>query len=388
MNGRRVQMRSIFPHQAIALETPVVVLQSDDWGLVGVRDAEGAEELRQNGIGRGSSPYDEYSLETAEDVSRLMSVLRKHRDATGRAACMVFNFITANVDFVRAQAKGLSADTLIALGQGFPAGWERPGLLEAYREGIGEGVIYPALHGLTHFNLKAAKRLLASDSLEGRHLRTLYASGTPQLPELHAQLGFEYLDPREGKGEWLDLPAQRQLIALGAKYFTEAFGLRPRSACAPGYRANPATRQAWLENCITVAQNGPGAERLPYQEPSGLWMLYRTVELEPANHPDWSDARIERQAERAVAYGAPIIVSMHSVNFHSTLQNYRDEALLRLDRFLGFLERRFPNLRYAHDEDLVARFEAGVRGAGTLQATKIRRRWELPARFQKRMLET
>ena len=37
---------------------PLVLLQSDDWGRVGVRDAEGQEELRAAGLSLGERPYD------------------------------------------------------------------------------------------------------------------------------------------------------------------------------------------------------------------------------------------------------------------------------------------------------------------------------------------
>lgn len=379
-----IGLEKYLPKRGYVFERPTVILQSDDWGLVGVRDAQGAEELGQKGVVRGNSAYDNYTLETAEDVRRLINVLESHRDETGRAACMVFNFITANVDFGRALENGLGIETLVQLADGFPAGWERPGLLEAYREGIARGVIYPALHGVTHFNLNAAKRLLGADTPAGAKLRALYASGTPLLPELQGLLGFEYYDPGDGKGEWLDADEQRRWIGLGAKFFLQAFGVKAVSACAPGYRANAATRRAWRENGIAVAQNGPGNELLPHRDRSGVWMLYRTVELEPALHPDRTDEHVQGQVERAVKRGEPIVVSIHSVNFHSTLKNYRDETLARLDRLLEYLERRLPNLRYMHDGDLVARLEAGANGtAGGLTEVEVRGRWQLPARLKR-----
>ena len=63
---------------------PLVVLQSDDWGRVGVRDREGWEELRDLGLNLGERSYDFYSLETAEDVAEIAALLQRHRDSTGR----------------------------------------------------------------------------------------------------------------------------------------------------------------------------------------------------------------------------------------------------------------------------------------------------------------
>lgn len=364
------------PRQVMRLDTPIVVLQSDDWGLVGVRDGEGAEELRRQGFEPGRSPYGGYSLETAEDLRALYGVLERHRDASGRAACMVFNFVMANVDFGRALERGLDTDTLIPLGDGLPAGWERPGLLEAYHEGIGRGLVYPALHGLTHFNLRAAQGLLKGNSPAGERLRALYRSGTPQLEELRGVLGFEYLTPGEG---WLDLEEQGRLIGLGARLFEGMFGTGARSACAPGYRANGWTHKAWKDHGIAAVQNGPAAKSLPHKDRNGLWMLYRMVELEPAAHGDWSEEKAHSDAEEAVRRGAPVIVSVHSINFHSTVGKYREGTLEKLDRLLGYLERRFPNLRYGHDGDLIELFDAAEKGAREgRRETGVRRSWELP----------
>src|SRR5689334_18061099 len=80
---------------------PIVIFQSDDWGRVGVRDRGGWDELRAAGVSLGEKAYDYYSLETADDLSALRAVLRKHRDCTGRAPCLVMNFCVANLDFPR-----------------------------------------------------------------------------------------------------------------------------------------------------------------------------------------------------------------------------------------------------------------------------------------------
>ena len=59
---------------------PLVLIQSDDWGRVGVRDREGYEQLRTSGVRLGENPYDFYTLETAEDVIAISDLLKRHRD--------------------------------------------------------------------------------------------------------------------------------------------------------------------------------------------------------------------------------------------------------------------------------------------------------------------
>src|SRR5581483_6481518 len=81
------------------VDRPLVILQSDDWGRIGVRDRDGYEALRQSGIQLGQHPYDFYTLETADDLTSLMEMLKRHKDSINRSPSMVMNFLLANLDF-------------------------------------------------------------------------------------------------------------------------------------------------------------------------------------------------------------------------------------------------------------------------------------------------
>src|SRR6266536_6700816 len=104
----------------VAFSRPLVVLQSDDWGRVGVRDREGHEQLRARGLRLGEHPYDLYTLETAGDVMALAALLGRHHDSTGRSPCSVMNFCTANMDFKKMRDEGFTRVQLLPLAQGLP----------------------------------------------------------------------------------------------------------------------------------------------------------------------------------------------------------------------------------------------------------------------------
>jgi hypothetical protein len=59
-----------------------------------------------------------------------------------------------------------------------------------------------------------------------------------------------------------------------------------------------------------------------------------------------------QRAGDCFARGVPAIVSVHSINFHSTLRDFRGPTLQALDRFLSALEMKYPDLLYVHDGDL------------------------------------
>jgi hypothetical protein len=174
-------------------DRPIVVLQSDDWGRVGLSDQAGLEQLRSAGLELGERPYDFYTLETADDVSALADLLGRHRDSIGRNPCLLMNFIVANVDFAKASTEtGIS---LRQLADGLPDGWNRPGLIESYREGIAQGVFSAALHGTTHFCRASVERALANDNERSSLLHNLWKAGTPYIHWRMPWIGYEYWDP-------------------------------------------------------------------------------------------------------------------------------------------------------------------------------------------------
>jgi hypothetical protein len=76
------------------------------------------------------------------------------------------------------------------------------------------------------------------------------------------------------------------------------------------------------------------------------------VEFEPATDPAFSVEACLQQAETCFAQGLPAIVSVHSINFHSTVKDFRSPTLVALDEFLTALESKHADLLYLHDEDL------------------------------------
>jgi hypothetical protein len=353
------KIQSFLPKEAFFFDRPLLLLQSDDWGRAGLRDHEGLDALRAAGIELGEQPYDFYTLETAEDLAALSQVLKRHRDPTGRPAVCVMNFITANLDFQR--MAGSHKMQLRALADGLPTGWTRPGLLEAYRDGIAAGVFYPALHGTTHFCRRAVERHISSGSDRGKLLHSLWSAGTPYIHWRMPWIGYEYWDPELNPDDpFLPISDQLEAIGAGVGLFARLFSTIPHSACAPGYRSNADTNRAWSQYGIRCAQNGPGTLTPPHHDRHSVFQLYRNIEFEPAVEPSFNLEASMRRAEECFSAGIPAIVSMHSINFHSTVRDFRSRSLQLLDEFLTALEARHPEMLYVHDEDLLRLVETGT----------------------------
>ena len=118
--------RDLFPVAGFHFDRPLVLLQSDDWGRIGLRDRSGLEQLRSAGLALGERPYDFYTLETAEDVRKLSTTLKGHRDSCGRSPCMEMNFIVANLDFARMSGDGFRKVYLLPACRGVSDGLDPP----------------------------------------------------------------------------------------------------------------------------------------------------------------------------------------------------------------------------------------------------------------------
>jgi hypothetical protein len=339
------------PGRSFSFDSPLVLLQSDDWGRVGVRDAEGYEQLRASGIRLGENPYDFYTLETSEDVIALGDLLKKHRDYTGRSACLVMNFLLSNLNFPKLLAGNFRQIELLPLSEGLPGNWKRPGLFEAYRQGIANGVFYPALHGLTHFCSLAAEHTIEKGGERADLLRTLWKAETPYIHWRMPWIGYEYWNPERPQAGFLPAERQALLIRQAADIFKTSFSMGPFSACAPGYRANRDTHLAWANCGVRVVQNGSGSPMPPHMDDCEILNLHRTIDFEPTQK-DLPVEKYVQLAENCFARRVPAIVSVHAINFHSSLKDFRTPTLQTLDLFLSALEKKHPNLLYVHDADV------------------------------------
>jgi hypothetical protein len=352
------------------------LFQSDDWGRLGLRDREGLEQLRLAGLTLGERAYDFYTLETADDLAGLSAVLQRHRDAHGCHPCLEMNFILSNPDFAKMSADDFRQMHFLPLAEGLPQGWNRPGLAAAYRQGIADGLFRPALHGSTHFCRSAVERNLSHNGERAEILRTLWQAGTPYIHWRMPWIGYEYWDPEEAEDErMLPRETQQALIGEAVGGFARMFSALPRSACAPGYRANDETHCAWAQHGIRVAQNGPRGFFPPHFDRFGILHVSRNVEFEPAVDAAFSVEACLSQAETCFQQGIPAIVSMHSINFHSTVRDFRSHTLQAVDEFLTALESRHTNLLYLHDDGIYELVNSGSNKtpAGTVQAGVTRK---------------
>ena len=76
-------------------------------------------------------------------------------------------------------------------------------------------------------------------------------------------------------------------------------------------------------------------------------------------------------AERWLGRGLPLIISTHSINFHSTISPFRQKTLPMFRELLAGLQKRYPTLVYVNTRQMLEMIETGTyeTGAGKVAVT-------------------
>ena len=269
---------------------------------------------------------------------------------------MTVNLVMANADIRRMRGEGFREFRFVPLTAGLPDPWAESGLLEQYRTLVAARVFYPGLHGYTHFSPQGMLRGWHDSGALGERTRALLMEDIPYLASLTPEFNFALLD-RSDEGEvFADFERQKIWVQQGIKLFQEAFGHLPVTTCAPGYRCNDATFKAWTEHGIGVVQTTGCAG---IYELGRLLVIERNVFFEPLLDDDGVVERALNRIQKVLAAGLIPVICSHSINYVSRYCGGREQSLRCLTRLLRAITTEYPEVRFAHDEDVLAAHRRG-----------------------------
>ena len=326
---------------------PIVIIQSDDWGRVGIPSIAILDDLRRSGFPVGMSSWDRYGLESADDVDALAEILAECRDADGRAACVTANFVMANADLRRMEAEGWKAFRWIPIHEGFPAPWNEK-LLPSYKRAVDKGVFYPGLHGFTHFNPSGLVSALNDPGELGIRARALATRDVPYLRSITPEYNFALAKCDLDGDHFLDRESQAEWLENGVRLFEQTFGFRPCTVCAPGYRENDVTRELYSRAGISVTQGRYGD--VPFDE-KDLLFLGRNVAFEPSLGEPYTLKHALAEITQVIAAGSPVVICSHSINYVSRFVGQAEVAREQLAQLLTELKSQYPDLRFTSDHE-------------------------------------
>ncbi|MCC7450192.1 MAG: hypothetical protein IT324_22430 [Anaerolineae bacterium] len=325
-------------------QEPVLIFESDDWGFE--RKASSAV-LKQ--FGTPGERADE-ALETPEDLDKLYRVLETYQDPTGRPACFVANFITANPDFDAIAASRFSAYHDLPIGL-----TSAPALQQKWQEGLARKTFYPQYHGRSHIWPELWLQDVRADVPGARALFDARCNlGLSLLQEYPRRYHSEYIN--WSSGQLLTDNALLAWVRTGMDYFKQAFGYTSVSTIAPHYLFTNQTCQVWRQlgihyvqgtNDRAIWRSKPMAHSDNYlrhtlgeKSPTGLCFLTRTVRFEPRlTRTDQDVKHAVQLIDYRLCDHLPIIVDTHRINFTGS---HRDNGLSELAMLLDVIRKYHP----------------------------------------------
>ncbi|MGH1433685.1 MAG: hypothetical protein ACRBG0_04405 [Lewinella sp.] len=340
------------------------VIESDDWGSVRMPNLITYETLLENRIRVDKCPYNRLdNLESTEDILRLRDTLNKLEKKIRKRVVITANVVMSNPDFLKIEESTFQKFSELNLRQSHDYYNGNTEGLEMFKQVVEEGYLYPQLHGLNHVNqnnwLSDLKCKVQDTTIAFNNNVYGLSTNIAAKPRKTYLAALDFVEEDE-------LQRHRSWMKDGAELFKEEFGFTSRSFIAPNYTWHQAHESMMLANGIRYIQ-GARAQKVPLgdnyrvdrhcmgeQNKYGQFYLVRNSAFEPSvkGQVNWKK-KILSDAYIAFAFGAPLVISSHRLNFMGGIQRQnRERNLQNFSAILTGLIERYPDIEFVSSEKL------------------------------------
>ncbi len=323
-------------------EKKIVVIESDDWGLERGVDDESIEWAKRKFGEENFTRWTLDALETEDDLKLLYEILRSHEDGSGNHPVITANFVTHNIDY----SSGDSFE-FIPISKGFNS-TENPN--ESYRVGIKEGLIFPQLHGYSHYNLSALREYSltdeAAEAFDNKYL-TCRSTIRGNLAFLQGELGEDNSDISK--------------IKEAADEFERCFGFRSVTIIPPTFILDTSALKYLKESGVKLVQSSNRVQQsnkrrysVPFfRKRGGLIWSIRNARLDPVEGYNFYHQQCIDSIEKAFLNKLPAVIDFHRVNFSGRFNpSYRERTLTELDSLFAKVLKKWPDVMFIHSQKL------------------------------------
>lgn len=320
-----------------------IIIESDDWGLERALSRESVKWM-ENKFGKDKlSRWSYDSLETSEDLNELFHILKKYSSSFEYPPVITANFITHNLDYTNK-----NEPVFIPISN--RSNKKNDELRKIYKEGIESNIIFPQLHGYSHYNLSSLEKYFHTD--EGKEsFENLFFTARSTV-----RGSFSFL-----QGELSSLNEEAGKIKIAAEVFRELFGFYSKSVIPPTYIFDISLIKMLKESKITLIQASNRLEssddkrlRKPYfQKSKGLYWSVRNARLDPHKEYNMLHDQCINSIETAFRYKMPAVIDFHRVNFAgSYAPEYRAKTIKELDLLFEKIHQKWPGAKFIHSQKL------------------------------------
>lgn len=344
----------------------IVVIESDDWGSVRIRDKAAYQALKVKGLNVDHKRYDQAdSLESNQDLELLFEALQSVKDSKGNPAKFTSMCLVGNPDFERIKDRDFEQYFFQPLEQTIAEFPKSDKVLNLWREGAQRSLFVPQLHGREHLNVRRYMEILQRHpGKEGLRFALDYHSvGPSQYKEHKYPNHLGALHPIS-KGEIEEL--KEHLLEAG-KFFKKYVGYSPQVFIAPNAE-EPKELEESL-NTIGVKYLTRGKRRVyPLGDGKfakewnffgkvnkyGQLILNRNAFFEPCQKDEKKSIdSCLKEIEIAFKWHKPAVISSHRVNYiGSIVPENREEGLNALKELLNKVVQRWPDVEFMTSAEL------------------------------------
>lgn len=354
-------------------ETPIIVIESDDWGSIRMPSQCALKELMQSGDCAADDAFLKYdTLERKEDLEKLFSSLEMITDHKGRHPCITANFAVANPKFEEIKVR----DGIYSC-EPFWETYDKyygkdNAVIATEKKGIEKGLFFPQLHAREHLNVQRWMRDLKAgknDTIRAFELNMIGIGASFSKENM-----FGYMDALnyDSKNEVEQLADH---LNEAFSLFREAFGYLSKTFVASCY--------VWTDEIekILAKHNVEGLQTQCWQkeflgkgttfehrifhylgERGKYGMIYtiRNCDYEPAidGFTKETEEKCVQQIEEAFHNRKPAVINTHRVNYVGGIEEShaaagRDGLINILDKIISM----YPNVEFLSTPELICRIK-------------------------------
>ena len=320
------------PYGHVRFKEPIVVFESDDWGLWNA-----PENMDLSILGKELNEWSKDKLESVDELDRLYKILDSFKNKFKRTPFFTANFVVSNPDFKATIASDYTNFTLKDIGSAFPE------TMVKWKEGISKQFFYPQYHARLHYNLHRYKNQLVTEEISrdlfGQHIN----GGEENYKATGTILQSEYQDFTTGERN----KSLTSWVTGGLAVFKELFGYESTSTISPNYVIHPNDIEKLGTAGVKYLQGGnkvifkDGQNRYAYYNyclgkrfKNNVIALCRTVKFEPSRNKEyWQLASVKNRIDKLFQQKVPVIIDTHRINY---VGDYANKGLSELAKLIEY----------------------------------------------------
>lgn len=344
----------------------IVVIESDDWGSVRIRDKKAYDALKLKGLNVDHKRYDQVdTLESNEDLEMLYEIISSVKDQNGNSAKFTALCLLGNPDFDKIKSGNFNEYHFQPLDETLKEYINSNQIISLWKEGVEANFFEPQLHGREHLNVRRYMDILKNhEGKEGLRFALDYHSVGPS--------GYKGIKYPNYLGALQ--PITKEEIFELKRYITEAGGLfesylgyKPKVFVAPNAEEPQELEYSLKQTGVKyitrskrrVYPKGDGKFGKQWNfvgkiNDQGQIILNRNAFFEPCQFDEGKSINTcLQEIEIAFKWHKPAVISSHRVNYVGSIDPHnRDTGLNSLKKLLKTILKRWPDVEFMTSAEL------------------------------------